>query len=66
MNSLNEKFDPNKHQAMIEIEDNKEPGTIVQEIQKGYVWRKTFKTFPWSLFLRKTLKKEIKKELKSL
>ena len=35
--SINEKLDPNLHQAMMEIEDNnKEPGTIVQEIQKGY------------------------------
>ena len=34
---LNKKLDPNFHQAMIEIEDNqKEPGTIVQEIQKGF------------------------------
>merc|ERR1712054_193052 len=36
--SINEKLDPNKHQAMMEIEDNsKEPGTIVQEIQKGFM-----------------------------
>ena len=35
--SLNKKFDPNLHQAMMEIEDNlKEPGTIIQEIQKGF------------------------------
>ena len=35
--SLNKKLDPNFHQAMIEIEDNqKEPGTIIQEIQKGF------------------------------
>ena len=35
--SINKKLDPNLHQAMMEIEDNnKEPGTIVQEIQKGY------------------------------
>ena len=35
--SLNKKLDPNYHQAMMEIEDdNKEPGTIVQEIQKGF------------------------------
>jgi len=35
--SLNKKLDPNFHQAMIEIEDDqKEPGTIVQEIQKGF------------------------------
>ncbi len=35
---LNKKLDPNYHQAMIEIEDEqKEPGTIVQEIQKGFM-----------------------------
>ena len=35
---LNKKLDPNLHQAMIEIEDDqKEPGTIVQEIQKGFM-----------------------------
>ena len=35
--SLNKKLDPNLHQAMVEIEDDqKEPGTIVQEIQKGF------------------------------
>ena len=34
------KFDPNFHQAMLEVEDNtKEPGTIVQEIQKGYMMK---------------------------
>ena len=34
---LNKKLDPNYHQAMIEIEnDSKEPGTIIQEIQKGF------------------------------
>jgi molecular chaperone GrpE len=34
---LNKKLDPNFHQAMIEIEDDKnEAGTIVQEIQKGF------------------------------
>ncbi len=38
VNSINEKLDPNKHQAMMEIEDDsKEPGTIVQEIQKGFM-----------------------------
>ena len=36
--SLNKKLDPNFHQAMLEIEDDsKEPGTIVQEIQKGFI-----------------------------
>jgi len=35
--SLNKKLDPNLHQAMMEIEDDqKEPGIIVQEIQKGF------------------------------
>ena len=34
---LNKKLDPNFHQAMMEIEDNeKEAGTIIQEIQKGF------------------------------
>ena len=34
---LNKRLDPNFHQAMMEIEnDQKEPGTIVQEIQKGF------------------------------
>ena len=32
------KFDPNLHQAMTEIEDDKkEPGTVIQEIQSGYM-----------------------------
>ena len=36
--AVNKKLDPNLHQAMMEIEDeNKESGTIVQEIQKGYI-----------------------------
>ena len=36
--SKNKKFDPNFHQAMSEIEDDKtEPGTIIQEIQAGYM-----------------------------
>ena len=37
INCLNKKFDPNLHQAMLEIEsENKEPGIVVQEIQKGF------------------------------
>ena len=36
---LNKKFDPNFHQAMLEIEDDKvEPGTIIQEIQSGFMF----------------------------
>ena len=38
--AVNKKLDPNLHQAMMEVEDeNKESGTIVQEIQKGYVMK---------------------------
>ncbi len=38
--SINEKLDPNLHQAMMEIEDDsKDPGTIVQEIQKGFMMK---------------------------
>ena len=36
--AINKKLDPNLHQAMMEIEDDsKEPGTIVQEVQKGFM-----------------------------
>ena len=38
--SINEKLDPNLHQAMMEIEDDtKEPGVIIQEIQKGFMMK---------------------------
>ena len=38
--SIDQKLDPNLHQAMMEVEDdNKEPGTIVQEIQKGFMMK---------------------------
>ena len=37
---INKKFDPNFHQAMLEIEDEaKEPGIVVQEIQKCYMMK---------------------------
>ena len=37
---IDKKFDPNFHQAMLELEDStKERGTIVQEIQKGYMMK---------------------------
>ena len=36
---LKEKFDPNLHQAMLEVEEEKyEPGTVIQEIQPGYLF----------------------------
>ena len=38
--AINEKLDPNLHQAMMEVEDNtKDQGTIVQEIQKGFMMK---------------------------
>ena len=38
ISAINKKLDPNLHQAMMEIEDDsKEPGTIVQEVQKGFM-----------------------------
>jgi len=38
--SIDLKLDPNLHQAMMEVEDdNKEPGTVVQEIQKGFMMK---------------------------
>jgi len=38
--SIGKKLDPNLHQAMIEIDDDqKEPGTIIQEIQKGFMMK---------------------------
>jgi len=37
---INKKFDPNFHQAMLEVENNaKEPGIVIQEIQKGYMMK---------------------------
>ena len=38
--SIGKKLDPNQHQAMMEIDDDqKEPGTIIQEIQKGFMMK---------------------------
>ena len=59
--SIDQKLDPNLHQAMMEIEDNsKEPGTIVQEIQKGFLMK--------DRLLRPSLvvvsKKEVQEDLK--
>ncbi len=40
INCLNEKFNPNNHQAMLEMEDESvDPGTILQEIQPGYFYK---------------------------
>jgi len=38
--SIGKKLDPNLHQAMMEVDDDqKDPGTIVQEIQKGFMMK---------------------------
>jgi len=40
LESIGKKLDPNFHQAMMEInDDQKEPGTIIQEIQKGFMMK---------------------------
>ena len=61
--SLNKKLDPNFHQAMMEIEDDtKEPGTIIQEIQKGF----TIKDRLTKTFISWSIKKNPKKRSKKL
>ena len=57
--SINEKLDPNLHQAMMEIEDDtKDQGTIIQEIQKGFMMK--------DRLLRPSLVGVSKKELKKI
>ena len=61
INSLNQKLDPNFHQAMIEIEDDtKEPGTIIQEIQKGFTIKNRLLRPSLVGVSKKVLKKEEK------
>ena len=62
--SINEKLDPNLHQAMMEVEDDtKEPGTIVQEIQKGFMMKdRLLRPSLVGVSKRKKKKKVIKKE----
>ncbi len=58
---LNKKLDPNFHQAMMEIEDNsKEPGTIIQEIQKGFTIKDRLLRASLVGVSKKTSKKEEK------
>ena len=62
--SLNKKLDPNFHQAMMEIEDDaKEPGTIVQEIQKGFTIKDRLLR-PSLVGVSKKFQKKIKKTRK--
>ena len=61
--SLNKKLDPNFHQAMMEIEDDsKEPGTIIQEIQKGFTIKDRLLRPSLVGVSKKTTKKEEKTE----
>ena len=60
--SINEKLDPNLHQAMMEVEDDtKDPGTIVQEIQKGFMMKDRLLR-PSLVGVSKKKAKEIEKE----
>ena len=63
IDSLNKKLDPNYHQAMMEIEDDsKEPGTIIQEIQKGFTIKDRLLRPSLVGVSKKTSKKEGKTE----
>ena len=64
--SINEKLDPNFHQAMMEIEDDsKDPGTIVQEIQKGFLMKNRLLRPALVGVSKKTLKKDQKNDIKT-
>ena len=64
--ALDKKLDPNLHQAMMEIEDNnKEPGTIVQEIQKGFKMKDRLLRPSLVAVSKKTEKTEEKSEEKA-
>ena len=63
INSIGEKLDPNLHQAMMEIDDDqKEPGTIVQEIQRGFMMKDRLLRPSLVGVSKKTEKKEGKSE----
>ena len=66
INCLKEKFDPNNHQAMLEIEDeNVSPGTVLQEIQPGYFYKdKLLRPSFVAISKKKTNKTEEKEENK--
>ena len=63
---VNKKFDPNFHQAMLEVVDSsKEPGTVVQEIQKGYLMKNRLLRPALVGVSKKTLKKDQKNDIKT-
>ena len=66
--SIDQKLDPNLHQTMMEVEDDKkEPGTVVQEIQKGFMMKDRLLRPSLVAVSKKTNKKEknLKQEEKS-
>ncbi len=64
--AVDKKLDPNLHQAMMEVEDNnKEPGTIVQEIQKGFRMKDRLLRPSLVAVSKKTEKNEEKSEKKT-
>ena len=64
--AVDKKLDPNLHQAMMEVEDNnKEPGTIVQEIQKGFKMKDRLLRPSLVAVSKKTGKNEEKSEEKT-
>ena len=64
--AVDKKLDPNLHQAMMEIEDNnKEPGTIIQEIQKGFKMKDRLLRPSLVAVSKKTEKNEEKSEEKA-
>ena len=64
--AVDKKLDPNLHQAMMEVEDNnKEPGTIVQEIQKGFKMKDRLLRPSLVAVSKKTEKNEEKNEEKT-
>ena len=64
--AVDKKLDPNLHQAMMEVEDNnKEPGTIVQEIQKGFKMKDRLLRPSLVVVSKKTEKNEEKSEEKT-
>ena len=63
LDSIGKKLDPNFHQAMMEIDDDqKEPGTIIQEIQKGFMMKDRLLRPSLVSVSKKTLNKEEKSE----
>jgi len=59
--SINEKLDPNLHQAMMEVEDDsKDSGTIVKEIQKGFIMKDRLLRPSLVAVSKKKNKKEVK------